>query len=114
MPNEHNITGVRYPLEDRSPTKDHNLQTTHRAQLRAAIAACRFYKRAKGGFDTLVNAINSDYVFDGAISWIKFWVANGWFTKMRRPVSNQYLWACLLGETERKSEDYLKIPFWNK
>ncbi|KAF3770132.1 ribonuclease H-like protein [Cryphonectria parasitica EP155] len=88
-------------------------QTSNRAELRAVVAALRYCDWAQGGrFTSLVIATDSEYVVQGATSWVKGWLRNGWQTRGGGDVKNRDLWECLLGEVEKASDRGLKVEFW--
>ncbi|OAQ57224.2 ribonuclease H domain-containing protein [Pochonia chlamydosporia 170] len=88
-------------LEKKGPFGDAFAQTSNRAELRAVLAALRFRHWRGGGFSTLVFATDSEYVAEGATSWIRGWVRNGWKTSTGADVKNKDMWEVLLGEVER-------------
>jgi ribonuclease HI len=99
-------------LEDKGPFGDDSVATTHRAELRAAIAALRFCDWRAMGFDSIVIATNSPYVFDGATIWARGWIRNGWKTGIGGNVKHKDLWQLLLGETERWGDRGLRVALW--
>ncbi|SPJ81865.1 uncharacterized protein FTOL_09270 [Fusarium torulosum] len=88
-------------LENQGPFGDHSIATSNRAELRAAIAALRLSDWKQEGFGTIVIATDSTYVIDGATTWTKGWVRNGWKLRSGDNVKNRDLWELLLGEVER-------------
>ncbi|KAH6977698.1 putative ribonuclease H1, partial [Ilyonectria destructans] len=48
----------------------------------------------------------------GATTWSRDWVLNGWKTSSGAEVKNGDLWKLLLGEIERRNRSGLKIQFW--
>ncbi|KAJ3537251.1 hypothetical protein NM208_g6393 [Fusarium decemcellulare] len=100
-------------LENRGPFGDEHNQTSNRAELRAIIAALRFRYWIGEGFKTLVLATDSEYVAQGATTWARSWIRNGWRTRAGEAVKNKDLWEALLGEVERWDILGLKIKFWN-
>jgi ribonuclease HI len=106
-------------LEKKSPWGDEGAQTSNRAELRAVIAALRFRHWRGEGFSTVVVAVDSSYVVDGATQWAKGWVKNGWKTKhftgrnnRNNDVKNKDLWEILLGEFERARNNNVEIQLW--
>lgn len=99
-------------LERCGPFGDMGLQTSNRAELRAAIAAARGLGAPKG-IRKLVIATDSEYVVDGATKWARRWMEKGWTTTFGKAVKNQDLWLALLGEVERHWEsNQIEIAFW--
>ncbi|EXU95445.1 RNase H domain protein [Metarhizium robertsii] len=99
-------------LEKRGPFGDESSQTSNRAELRAVLAALRFRHWQGEGFTTLVFAADSEYVAEGATTWIRSWVCNGWKTSNGAEVKNKDMCEMLLGEIERWDDSGLKIQFW--
>ncbi|OWT42227.1 RNase H domain protein [Pochonia chlamydosporia 170] len=99
-------------LEKKGPFGDAFAQTSNRAELRAVLAALRFRHWRGEGFSTLVFATDSEYVAEGATSWIRGWVRNGWKTSTGADVKNKDMCEVLLGEVERWDDEGLKIQFW--
>ncbi|KAJ4403729.1 hypothetical protein N0V82_010612 [Gnomoniopsis sp. IMI 355080] len=87
-------------------------QTSNRAELRAVIAALRFRHWTAEGFQSVVIATDSEYVVNGATTWARGWVKNGWRTAAGAAVKNRDLWEMLLGEVERWDEEGLEVVFW--
>ena len=103
---------VRFRLEDQGPTGEVHQQTSNRAELRAVIAALRFRSWQGEGFDNLVVATDSEYVVEGATSWVRGWLRRDWRTSTGAPVKNRDLWECLLGDIARLNDEGLEIEFW--
>jgi ribonuclease HI len=103
-----------FPLELQGPTGHPRPQTSNRAELRAVIAALQFRFWAGEGWTKVVIATDSEYVVEGATSWIKGWIRNGWRTSTGRPVKNEDLWKCLLGwcEDAATTRAKTKLEFW--
>ncbi|KAK8915367.1 Ribonuclease H [Metarhizium anisopliae] len=80
--------------------------------LRAVLAALRFRHWQGEGFTTLVFATDSEYVAEGATTWIRSWVHNRWKTSTGVEVKNQDMWEMLLGEIGRWDDSGVKIRFW--
>ncbi|KAI1820263.1 ribonuclease H-like domain-containing protein [Xylaria intraflava] len=99
-------------LEKKGPWGDLSIQSSNRAELRAAIAALRFRDWIYEGFHTIVIATDSEYVTRGATEWAHKWMTNGWQTSGRVDVKNKDLWEMLLGEAERWHSEGLSIQFW--
>ncbi|KJZ68522.1 hypothetical protein HIM_12087 [Hirsutella minnesotensis 3608] len=99
-------------LEKNGPFGDEHGQTSNRAELRAVLGALRFRHWEGEGFTTLVIATDSEYVAEGATTWARGWVRNGWRTSTGAYVKNKDLWEALLGEVERWDSWGLKIQFW--
>ncbi|KAF4581097.1 RNase H domain protein [Ophiocordyceps camponoti-floridani] len=99
-------------LENEGPFGHRAAQTSNRAELRAILAALRFRVWYGEGFNKLVFATDSEYVAEGATSWLRLWIRNGWKTSGGDQVRNKDLWEALLGEVEHLSNKGLKIQFW--
>ncbi|RYP43198.1 hypothetical protein DL770_011780 [Monosporascus sp. CRB-9-2] len=99
-------------LEKKGPFGDEYSQTSNRAELRAVLGALRFRHWEGEGFKVLVFATDSEYVAEGATTWARGWVRNGWKTRTGVEVKNKDLWEMLLGEFERWDYWGLKIQFW--
>lgn len=104
-------------LERQGPWGDDALQTSNRAELRAAIAALQFRHWPAEGFSTVVVATDSEYVVEGSTKWAKTWVQNSWMKRAQKGaesvgVKNKDLWEVLLGECERYRRKGLAIQFW--
>ena len=112
-PESNQPTGIESGcLEKRGPFGDETTQTSNRAELRAVLAALRFRHWRGEGFTTLVFATDSEYIAEGATTWIRSWVRNGWKTSTGAEVKNKDMWEMLLGEIERWDDSGLKIQFW--
>ena len=72
--------------------------TNNQMELRAAIEALEALP--KGVYIHM--KLDSKYVMDGATSWIKGWIRNGWRTASKQPVKNEYLWRRLMDAMEGK------------
>ncbi|KAF4970034.1 hypothetical protein FSARC_2851 [Fusarium sarcochroum] len=96
-------------LEERGPFGDNSIATSNRAELRAVIAALRLCNWRAKCFDEIVIATDSTYVIDGATSWAKGWVRNGWKLRSGGVVKNKDLWELLLGEVERWQTHGLRV-----
>lgn len=99
-------------LELKGPFGDESVATSNRAELRAAIAALRRNDWRANGFTSLVIATDSSYLVDGATSWAKGWVRNGWMTRTGGSVKNQDLWQLFLGEIEKCRDMNLEVELW--
>ncbi|KAJ5738765.1 ribonuclease H-like domain-containing protein [Penicillium malachiteum] len=105
-------SSFRFALENKGPRNDDRPQTSNRAELRAAIAACQFRAWTEEGFTTMVIAMDSEYVVEGITTWIDGWIRRDWKTTKGQLVKNWDLWECLLGEIEMADEEGLDIQFW--
>jgi ribonuclease HI len=101
-------------LELQGPMGDHRPHTSNRAELQAVIAALQFRSWPSEGWAKVVIATDSEYVVEGATSWIEGWLQNGWRTRNGEPVKNQDLWKCLLGWCEDAATfpAKTKLEFW--
>lgn len=99
-------------LENKGPFRDEGAQTSNRAEMRAVIAALRFCNWPGEGFNAMVIASDSEYVVEGATSWVKEWMRNGWRTQSGEAVKNKDLWECLLGEVEKFHDLGMRVCFW--
>ncbi|KAL2801780.1 ribonuclease H-like domain-containing protein [Aspergillus granulosus] len=103
---------MRFRLESQGPTGEIHPQTSNRAELRAVIAALRFRFWPGEGCKSLVIATDSEYVVEGATSWVRGWLRRGWKTSTAAAVKNQDLWECLLHEIEQQNGRGLQVKFW--
>lgn len=99
-------------LENKGPSGKEATQTSNRAELRAVIGALCFRAWYGEGFAELVFATDSEYVAEGATSWVRRWVHNGWKTRAGGEVKNKDLWERLLGDIKLSNDRGLKIQFW--
>lgn len=99
-------------LEKKGPFGDESEATSNRAELRATIACLRLCDWRSEGFNSIVIATDSSYVVDGATSWARGWMRNGWKTRNGGNVKNRDLWELLLGEVERWKKNGLVIELW--
>ncbi|KAI8946031.1 ribonuclease H-like domain-containing protein [Xylaria longipes] len=99
-------------LENAGPFGDPSIQTSNRAELRAVIAALRFRAWDGEGFKTIVIATDSEYVSQGATTWARTWIRNGWQKNGSGEVKNKDMWETLLGEVERWHDRGVSIQFW--
>jgi ribonuclease HI len=102
---------ISFHLEKKGPFGDPSPQTSNRAELRAVIAALRFRVWEGEGFKSIVIATDSEYVAEGATTWVRTWVKNGWNGRAG-PVKNKDMWQALLGEFERCHDNGLEVLFW--
>ena len=79
--------------------------TNNQMELRAAIEALEALP--KGTYIHM--KLDSKYVMDGATSWIKGWVRNGWKTAAKKPVANADLWQRLVAEAARHDIEWLWV-----
>ncbi|PLN78387.1 ribonuclease H-like domain-containing protein [Aspergillus taichungensis] len=103
---------IRFRLENQGPTGKVHQQTSNRAELRAVIAALRFRSWLGEGFSNLVIATDSEYVVEGATSWVRGWLRRDWRTRMGAPIKNRDLWECLLGDIAQLNDEGLQVEFW--
>ncbi|KAJ3577267.1 hypothetical protein NPX13_g3301 [Xylaria arbuscula] len=99
-------------LELKGPFGDESLATSHRAELRAAIAILRENDWQGHGFNCIVIATDSSYLVDGATEWARSWVRNGRKTRNGGTVKNRDLWELFLGEIEKCKETGLEVKLW--
>jgi ribonuclease HI len=99
-------------LEDKGPYGDEGSQTSNRAELRAVLGAIHFRVWTGEGFTTLVFATDSEYVVQGATTWVRTWVRNGWRTRTGAEVKNKDLWEKLLEGIQQWDAEGFKIQFW--
>ncbi|KAI8623570.1 hypothetical protein F5Y19DRAFT_468400 [Xylariaceae sp. FL1651] len=99
-------------LELRGPFGGKYMATSNRAELRAAIAVLRCNDWRADGFTSVVIATDSNYLVDGATSWVKSWIRNGWKKQSGDPVKNGDLWEIFLGEVEKCQETGLEVQLW--
>ncbi len=103
---------AEFRLENKGPTGEVHQQTSNRAELRAVIAALRYRSWSGEGFTTLIIATDSEYVVEGATSWVRGWLRRGWKTSMGAAVKNRDLWEALLGEFKEHAAWGMDVKFW--
>ncbi|KAK1833983.1 ribonuclease H-like domain-containing protein, partial [Podospora conica] len=99
-------------LEEKGPFGCDFAPTSNRAELRASIAALRLCYWPHYGFKCLVIATDSSYVVEGATSWSKEWIRNGWRNAKGATVVNSDLWSLLLEEIRLWRSNGLRVLFW--
>ncbi|KAI1321701.1 hypothetical protein F5Y16DRAFT_416735 [Xylariaceae sp. FL0255] len=99
-------------LELKGPFGDERFAASNRAELRAGIAVLRCNSWRDDGFTNVVIATDSSYLVDGATTWVKNWLCNGWKTRAGEPVQNQDLWELFLGEVEKCQEVGIDVELW--
>jgi ribonuclease HI len=113
-----------FRLEDVGPSGKHEKPTSNRAELRAVVAALRYFgtETTETGLEfwkprdsaKLVIATDSTYVVNGATKWCKAWETNGWKKSNGASVKNQDLWELLLERLrELQSTRCYSISFWH-
>ena len=112
-PEEYEGRCVQFRQELEGPTGSSYLQTSNRAELRAAIGALQYKRWQEDGWLTVVIATNSQYVVHGITDWIERWAAYGWRTGGRKPVKNRDLWECLLAEVNELEKVGVAVAFWH-
>ncbi|KAI0842384.1 hypothetical protein F5Y06DRAFT_292311 [Hypoxylon sp. FL0890] len=101
-------------VEPRGETVDlsENYQTNQRATLWAAIAALRHESWTVHGFETLVVVSSSDYVVEGATTWLKTLAEQGWIESHTTQVKHRDLWRIFFGLVQKWDSDGLTVKFW--
>ena len=82
-------------LIERVELSDADLATTNnKMELSAAIVALQHIRRLPHFHPSTPITIISDsqYVVNGATTWLPNWVRNGWRSSGKKPVKNQHLW----------------------
>ena len=108
----HSCGNFKGRLEQIGPFGDHGAQTSNRAELRAVLAALGLRHCPGEGLATLVLATDSEYVVEGATTWIKRWLKQGWKTSKGEAVKNRDMWKALLGKVEKFADHGMPIEFW--
>ncbi|ODA78090.1 hypothetical protein RJ55_06693 [Drechmeria coniospora] len=93
------------PYGDEAPTRD-------RATLRAVVGALHSHAWDDEGFTTVVLAVDSDYVAEGATVGIRRWLRNGWQTSTGEAVENKDMWEMILGIIEELDRRGVDVQFW--
>lgn len=99
-------------LESRSKSGHWYPQTSNRAELRGLLAALSEWDWEDEACATLVIAIDSEYVHNGATAWIKQWLRNGWRTSQGQPVMNQDLWEEILHKVGELAHKGTRLCLW--
>jgi len=84
---------------------NHPKTTNNRMELTAAINALKPLKKG----DSAEIHTDSSYVVNGITKWVKSWMANGWKTKTKTPVSNKDLWQELEKEAHNKKLKWILV-----
>ncbi|KAK4230170.1 putative rnase h domain protein [Podospora fimiseda] len=103
------VSGV---LEQKGPDGELHIATSNRAELRAVIAALEFRSWWGEGWERIVIATDSEYVVNGATSWLRAWAARGWRTLGGSPVKNRDLWERLSERMRMCAEGGSEVSFW--
>ncbi|KAL2863215.1 ribonuclease H-like domain-containing protein [Aspergillus lucknowensis] len=101
-----------FRLENKGPTGEMHQQTSNRAELRAVISALRFRAWSGEGCSTLIIATDSEYVVEGATSWIRGWLRRDWKTSTGAIVKNRDLWEALLDAIKEHDRWRMDVKFW--
>lgn len=99
-------------LEQKGPDGELHGATSNRAELRAAIAALEFRAWWGEGWERIVIATDSEYVVNGATSWLRSWATRGWRTSGGSPALNRDLWERLSERMGECAEDGCEVSFW--
>ncbi|KAF7299493.1 Ribonuclease H-like protein [Mycena indigotica] len=102
---------VSFALEKEGPVGNVHQHTNNRAELRAAIAALEF-RAWYMAFNKLVLITDSEYVANGATTWIRTWAAQGWNTTASKSVANRDLWEKLILEMKQYADGGCDVSFW--
>jgi ribonuclease HI len=97
-----------YPVRLTLPGEE---QTAKSAELFAAISAMHQEPWSKEGFDRIVLATDSRYVFDG-VSGVHKWKEEGWKFADGSPVENRDLWEALIDEFRELEKEGTLAQFW--
>lgn len=106
--------GIQWSPEDKfsGRLEGPGLETSNRAELRAAIVALSIRTWNGEGFDTVVLACDSEYVVLGICERIQTWIQRGWRTSGGSPVMNRDLWEELLAKLEERNNAGVMVKFW--
>ncbi|KAK4442602.1 ribonuclease H-like domain-containing protein [Podospora aff. communis PSN243] len=103
---------VKGVLEQMGPNNQLHILTTQRAKLRAAIAALEFCAWSHEGWERVIIATNSDYLANGATTYMGTWATRGWRTSVNSPVKNRDLWESLGNRMRETAEGGCVVSFW--
>ncbi|KAI0109340.1 ribonuclease H-like domain-containing protein [Hypoxylon sp. NC0597] len=114
---------VRMPVVESGsliPTDPSDYYQAHqRATLRAALAALQYDSWTAHGFETLVICSSSDYLVEGATTWLKTWVEGNWEEPFswkdpstNQNVRNRDLWEIFFEYIQKWNNDGLTVKFW--
>ncbi|KAK7753397.1 hypothetical protein SLS62_004687 [Diatrype stigma] len=103
-----------FALENRGPDGRVYPHTNNRAELRAVIAALQFRQWASEGWDRIVVATDSRYVFKGATEWLRKWASRKFLASgsSSKPVANIDLWLALSEALGNYAEAGCEVSFW--
>ncbi|KAM6494650.1 ribonuclease H-like protein [Amanita muscaria] len=88
------------------------VQTSNRAELRAAIAALGLRVWRGEGFTSVVLATDSEYVVKGFCENMPKWKRRGWRTSAGTQVANKDLWVSLDEKIESLAQGGAQVLFW--
>ncbi|CAG8957393.1 hypothetical protein HYFRA_00010819 [Hymenoscyphus fraxineus] len=109
---------VGFRLESRGPPTPAlrgsvvDVHTNERAELRAVIAALQFRRWDVEGWESVVVAVDSEYVVGGATEMVWRWREKKWRTVRKKVVLNRDLWEVLIQVVERMGRDGVEVLFW--
>ncbi|KAL4922555.1 ribonuclease H-like domain-containing protein [Aspergillus aurantiobrunneus] len=87
-------------------------KTSNRTELCAVIAALQFRAWYGEGCKRLVIAADSEYVVEGATSWVHAWLRRAWKTSTGAAVKNRDLWEYLLGWIAELNSSGMEVKIW--
>ena len=89
-----------------------DIETSNRAELRAAIVALTFRAWREEGFTSVVLACDSEYVVLGISERIQGWIERGWRTPSGSAVMDKDLWEVLLRKLAQMDDLGILVRFW--
>ena len=93
---------LRYGASEKDLCGGEPLTTNNRMELTAAIAALEALKRPSA----VELHTDSQYLREGVTAWMDNWKRNGWRTRDKKAVKNEYLWRRLDEATLRHEIDW--------
>lgn len=98
---------ISLPLENDGIKHDSN-----HAELRSVISGLGLRAWYEEGFESVVVAMDSEYVVLGVTERLNKWIERGWKTAARKPVANQDLWQMLLKRLRELEAKNCHVQFW--
>ncbi|KAJ7276875.1 ribonuclease H-like domain-containing protein [Mycena rebaudengoi] len=99
-------------VEQKGPDGQVYTHTSNRAELRAVIAALKFRAWWGEGWTRIVIVTDSEYVSEGATTWMRNWARRGWRTTAKSEVANRDLWEALSDILGGYASSGCEISFW--